>query len=342
LSEQNSLVMQRRSLGKSGLQVTPLGLGLAALGRPGYINLGHAGDLPDNNSIAAMESHAHALLDEAWGAGIRYFDAARSYGLAEAFLGSWLIAKKVEPGEVTVGSKWGYIYTADWQVNLPVGQSHEIKEHSLQVLQRQFKESRSYLNGYLDLYQIHSATLASKVLENSAVLEELAHMREAGLSIGFTVSGVKQAETIWQALDIIFDGRMLFSSVQATWNLLERSATQALRAAHQAGLGVIIKEALANGRLTPRNQSSSFKTEMALLADLAHRRQTTIDALALAVCLHQPFATLVLSGAAQSAHLDSNLKALQVDWDGELQEQLDAFGEPTELYWAKRSQLEWN
>lgn len=37
--------MQRRSLGKSGLRVTPIGLGLAALGRPGYINLGHADDL---------------------------------------------------------------------------------------------------------------------------------------------------------------------------------------------------------------------------------------------------------------------------------------------------------
>lgn len=342
MSEKDSLPMQTRSFGNSGLQVTPLGLGLAALGRPGYINLGHSDDLQGNTSIAAMETHAHTILDEAWRAGIRYFDAARSYGRAEEFLGSWLESRKIEPDSVTIGSKWGYIYTADWRVELPAGQQHEVKEHSLRVLQRQISESHSYLDRYLDLYQIHSATLESKVLDNQAVLAELARLRDGGMAIGFTVSGDKQAETIWRALEIGFDGQPLFTSVQATWNLLEQSATEALQAASQAGLGVIIKEALANGRLTPRNRSSGFKAEMALLTDLAQRSHTTIDALALAACLHQPFATLVLSGAAQSDHLASNLKALQVDWNNELLDSLDALGEPADVYWAKRSQLEWN
>ena len=67
-----------------------IGLGLAALGRPGYINLGHADDLGRNYDVAAMRAHAHAVLDAAWGAGVRYFDAARSYGRAEEFLGDWL------------------------------------------------------------------------------------------------------------------------------------------------------------------------------------------------------------------------------------------------------------
>ena len=53
-----------------------LGLGLAALGRPGYINLGHAGDLERNYAVAPMQAHAHAVLDAAWQAGIRYFDTA--------------------------------------------------------------------------------------------------------------------------------------------------------------------------------------------------------------------------------------------------------------------------
>ena len=42
----------------------------------------------------------------------------------------------------------------------------------------------------------------------------------------------------------------LFDAVQATWNLLEPSATDALTRAHAAGLTVIVKEAVANGRLT--------------------------------------------------------------------------------------------
>jgi len=341
MNRPNNARMQRRPLGSTGLLVTPLGLGLAALGRPGYINLGHADDLNDT-SVAAMEAHAHVMLDEAWRVGIRYFDAARSYGKAEVFLGSWLNSREIDPNDVTVGSKWGYTYTADWQVNLPEGRKHEIKEHSLEVLERQLGESRFNLNGYLDLYQIHSATLESGVLDNQPVLAELARLRDAGLAVGFTVSGENQAETIWRALDISFGARLLFGTVQATWNLLETSATRALQAAHQAGLGVIIKEALANGRLTPRNQSSDFHTQMALLTQQAQVCDTSVDALALAVCLNQPFVDVVLSGAAQTTHLDSNLKALQVPWDESLMESLQTLQEPADFYWAKRSQLEWN
>ena len=82
-------------LGKTGLAVSRIGLGLAALGRPGYITLGHAADLAGETDVEAMRAHAHAVLDAAWDAGVRYFDAARSYGLAEEFLGSWLTAPRV-------------------------------------------------------------------------------------------------------------------------------------------------------------------------------------------------------------------------------------------------------
>ena len=58
--------MNLHKLGQTGLQVSPIGLGLAALGRPGYINLGHAQDLSAGRDVAAMEHHAHAVLDAAW------------------------------------------------------------------------------------------------------------------------------------------------------------------------------------------------------------------------------------------------------------------------------------
>src|SRR5215831_8818071 len=129
------MTMPPRPLGTTGLTVTPLGLGLAALGRPGYINLGHAADLAHDYDVAAMEARAHAVLDTAWAAGVRYFDAARSYGRAEEFLGRWLAARGIAPADVTVGSKWGYTYTAGWNV---AAEQHEVKEHSFPVLRRQF------------------------------------------------------------------------------------------------------------------------------------------------------------------------------------------------------------
>lgn len=330
--------MQLRSLGQSGLRVSPVGLGLAALGRPGYINLGHAEDLGRAYRMEEMEAHAHRVLDAAWDAGIRYFDAARSYGRAEQFLGDWLREQGIAPEAVTVGSKWGYTYTADWQVNAEV---HEVKEHSLDVLNRQWEETQGNLGRYLDLYQIHSATFSSGVLENTTVLGALADLKANGTAIGLTLSGAEQSAVLVRALEIEVDGVLLFDTVQATWNLLEPSAGPRLAEAHAAGLGVIVKETLANGRLTPKNDRPRFAEPYALLAQQAERLDATVDALALAAVLAQPWADLVLSGAATVEHLRSNVKALEVAWEAEAAEALAPLAELPEVYWETRSNLEW-
>jgi aryl-alcohol dehydrogenase-like predicted oxidoreductase len=177
-------MMEFRTLGRTGRLVSRIGLGMAALGRPGYINLGHGNDLGADLREAAMEVRAHDLLDTAWRSEIRYFDVARSYGLGERFLGNWLTERGVSQEEVTVGSKWGYRYTANWKVKAEV---HEVKEHTLSMLKKQWRESVSVLDGYIDLYQIHSATMASGVLENNEVLEELARLREQGIRIALSL-----------------------------------------------------------------------------------------------------------------------------------------------------------
>src|SRR5256714_172560 len=115
-----------------------LGLGLAALGRPGYVTLNHATDLGGRYDPAIMELHAHEVLDAAFDAGIRYIDAARSYGRAEDFVASWLRKRKIEPGEVVVASKWGYTYTAGWSTSAA---QHEVKDHSIVAFERQLAES---------------------------------------------------------------------------------------------------------------------------------------------------------------------------------------------------------
>jgi len=331
--------MQLRSLGDSELAVSPLGLGLAALGRPGYINLGHADDLGHSYAPAAMEARAHAMLDAAWAAGVRYLDAARSYGRAEAFLGSWLRARAIAPGAATVGSKWGYTYTADWQVTAP---AHEVKEHSLPVLQRQWAESQATLGSWLRLYQIHSATLESGVLDSAEILFELARLKAGGVAIGLSVSGPRQPEVVRRALAARVDGVRLFDAVQATWNLLEPSAGPALAEAHAAGVGVIVKEALSNGRLAARNVDPAFAPAQAALQAQAARLGCTLDALALAAALAQPWASVVLSGASSLAQLHSNLAAPAVAWDAEATAALAALAEPPDTYWRTRAALAWN
>lgn len=335
--------MELRTLGTTGLQVTPLGLGLAALGRPGYINLNHARDLREDYDPAAMQAHSHAVLDAAWAGGVRYFDAARSYGKAEQFLGSWLRERSIPPDAVTVGSKWGYTYTAGWQVE---AEKHEVKEHSLPVLRRQWAESETNLGGWLRLYQIHSATLDSGVLTNREVLAELSRLKDKGVVIGLSLSGANQAEVLERAMHVQAEGSSgagrLFGAVQVTWNLLETSTSPTLAAAHAEGMGIIVKEALANGRLTARNADPAFAEKRALLEKHARRLNTTLDALALAAVLAQPWAGVVLSGAATPEQLRSNLAALHVPWDAAAAAELAALAEPAQDYWRTRSQLAWN
>ena len=137
-----------------------IGLGLAALGRPAYINLGHADDLGADRSPDGLRELSHAVLDRAYAAGVRYFDAARSYGLRRG-VPRRLAARARAAADVFVGSKWGYTYTADWRID---ADEHEVKDLSVGQLRRQLAETREHLGAWLRLYQIHSATIESGVL----------------------------------------------------------------------------------------------------------------------------------------------------------------------------------
>ncbi len=323
-----------RTLAGSGLSVSEIGLGLAAIGRPGYINLGRDRDLGSDRSVEALRREAHDLLDAAYAGGVRYFDAARSYGLAEEFLASWLERRGLGPGQVTAGSKWGYRYTADWRVGAEV---NEVKEHSLANLQRQLAESRALLGDRLRLYQIHSATFESGVLDNRAVLDELKRQRDGGLAIGLTVSGPRQADVVRSAIEIRADGSPLFATVQATWNLLEPSVGPALAEAREAGLGVIVKEALANGRLA----LGAAEASPGPLALLAQSHEWTSDAVAIAAVLARPWCDVVLSGAVTPAQIASNLAAIDVALSPDDLAHLAVLAEPPERYWATRASLPW-
>lgn len=302
-----------------------IALGLAALGRPAYINVGHGEDIVDS-SVEGMELAAHAVLDAAYEGGVRWFDAARSYGRAEAFLASWLARRGLQPGDVTVSSKWGYRYTAGWRIDVA---EQEVKDLSVDHFRTQWRETRELLGDYLGLYQIHSATLDSGVLDDPAVRHELDALRARGIRVGLTVTGVDQAATIDRAL-----ATGGFDAVQATWNLYERAAEASLARAHEAGVQVLVKEALANGRLTARGGDET-------LAATARERGGSEDAVALAAALARPWADVVLSGAATVAQLQSNLSALELAWDDELEQRLSGLVREPAAYWAERAQLPW-
>jgi aryl-alcohol dehydrogenase-like predicted oxidoreductase len=321
--------MEPRLLGGTGIEVTQMGLGLAAVGRPAYITAGRNEDLGADRSLNAMERRSHGLLDAAYEEGVRYLDVARSYGYAESFLASWLRGRP--DVEITVGSKWGYTYTGQWRIDAEL---HEVKDHSLAAFRRQSAESREILGDRIDLYQIHSATLESGVLEDRAVLAGMAAM---GPVAGLTVSGPRQGEIVRRALEVDVEGVNPFRVVQATWNVLEPSAGGALLDAHDAGWGVIVKEAVANGRITDQGTGAALPA----LKGIAERLEVSIDRVAIAAVLAQPWCDVVLSGAATVPQLKSNLDAEAVTLTDGDRAALAGLAESPDAYWSLRSSLPW-
>lgn len=320
-----------------------IGLGLAAIGRPAYITTGRGRDLGADRTVGAMQERASAVLDAAYQSGIRYVDAARSYGNAEAFLAQWLQERAIAPRDVAVGSKWGYTYVGEWKLDAV---RHEIQDLSVAALRRQIEESRSILGPHLALYQVHSATEQNAVLYDPEVLGVLDELRAEGLGIGVTTTGPRQSATIDRAVEL-----GLFDTVQATWNLLEPSSGPSLARAHAAGMTVIVKEALANGRLTGSD-------DQAELATVATDRALAPDTLAVRAALANPWADLVLSGAVTTAQLRADLRAERPDPvapsgepraagdegdtdDMELLALAERLARPPETYWRERSQLPW-
>ncbi|MER6210729.1 aldo/keto reductase [Streptomyces sp. NPDC001642] len=308
-----------------------IGLGLAAVGRPGYINLGREADLGEHRTVEALRTRTHELLDAAYAQGVRYFDAARSYGRSEEFLAGWLNAHPDRDG-IVVGSKWGYTYTADWSAD---AETHEVKDHSVRTYERQRAETADLLGDRLDLYQIHSVTPESPALTDKQLHAELAELAATGVTIGFSTSGPAQADAIRAALTVTVDGEPLFRTVQSTYNALETSAGPALAEAHDAGLTVIVKEGMANGRLAEPYAPDALKA-------VAEETSLHTDAIALALILRRPWAGVALSGAATVGQLASNLHAAVVDLTDDQLARLDALAEDPRTYWARRGSLPWH
>jgi aryl-alcohol dehydrogenase-like predicted oxidoreductase len=346
------MVAVSKSVSSATAALPRLGLGMAALGRPGYINLDRGAVFGSGErTVEDMQHQANTVLDQLFsvssgtGSGSSsskpWLDCARSYGLSEKFVGEYLRDNKIDPAAVYVSSKWGYTYVADWKVSLDdASAKHEIKDHSTENFLKQVQETQEHLGDYLDLYQIHSATFESGILTDSIAHQALADCRtKHGWAIGLSLSSPNQDEVLKEAMKIRVDGgdAALFDSVQCTFNVLEQKPGPALLTACQAGLDIIIKEGLANGRALKHLAVVQYSAKLFCEP----------DQLALGCILAQPFQPRVLSGAVTPGQLESNWKSLAVSEQlasdpALLQEIMQACVVESKDYWDERSALAWN
>ncbi|MDF1696687.1 MAG: aldo/keto reductase [Saprospiraceae bacterium] len=312
-----------------------IGLGTAAIGRPVYINIKK--EKSAAFTLDVFRQRGIDILDAAYAQGIRYFDTAPGYGMAEEMLKDWAINSGKR--DIEIATKWGYTYVANFDPNAVV---HEIKEHSIEKLNEQWEISQGLLP-FLTTYQIHSATFESGVLKNKKVLHRLAELKnEHGLQMGLSTSGSNQVEVLKEAMDIEVDGTALFTVFQVTYNVFEQSLATVADEIARTNIKLVIKEALANGRVFPNEKFQSYTTAYTHMNGLATKYNVGVDAVALRFCMDSIPAFRVLSGAANKLHLSDNLKVNQFTLKDEDVAILRELAVDSDFYWKQRKELAWN
>ncbi|MFB9328224.1 aldo/keto reductase [Paenibacillus aurantiacus] len=229
----------KRSLGRSELAISPLGLGCWAIGGPftlGGIEDGW-GAVDDNESIAAI----HAAL----AAGVTLFDTADAYGAghSETILGQALKGRR---DEAVIATKFGY-------TNNPAAKEVYLRHDVTPEYIRKACENslRRLDTDYIDLYQIHVGLLNEE--ERDSAIGELNRLREDGLirSYGWSTWDVGRAAAIAEQPGAV--------AIQHALNVLQ-DAPDLIALCESRGLTSINNSPLAMGLLSGKFHSGSQLT----------------------------------------------------------------------------------
>ena len=235
--------MEKRRLGKTDIQVTPIGLGCWQFSQKANL----IGRVWDSVGIEAITS----VVDTALKGGINWFDTAEIYGngRSEENLAAALVKLGVKPGSVVVATKWFPLFRRAGSIGSTIG------------------KRLAKLSPYpIDLYQVHQPFSFSSV---PAQMREMAKILRAGKirSVGvsnFNVARMEAAHAALAAEDIVL------ASNQMRFNLLDRSIERngVLESAKKLGVTIIAYSPLAQGVLTGR-----FHEDPASLQKLSRMRR---------------------------------------------------------------------
>jgi D-threo-aldose 1-dehydrogenase len=334
-------VNTRRPVGRTGVEVTVLGMGTAAMG-------GLYAPVSTEASLAALEA--------AWVAGIRYFDTAPMYGngRAEHLLGHFLREK--EEGQ-TVSTKVGRLMArarpgrilppeppknpldSGWSNGLPF---REVFDYSYDAIMRSFDDSgqRTGLER-LDLLFIHDIGSVTHgeaqaahwtALTKDGGFRALEELRDANLIGGFGL-GVNETAIVRDAMnEVALDCTLL----AGRHTLLEQEALGLLDKAGQAGMGIIVGGVFNSGILAAgpsghrkfnyQDVPEAVATRVDALAAACDRFGVPLSAAAIQYPLRHPAVTAVLIGPRDAEQVRQNVAWFEQELPAELWETLEREG----------------
>lgn len=214
--------MDQRRLGRAGPLVSVIGYGAFKIGRNTHTKYGADYRLPDDAEVSRL---LNGLLD----LGVNYFDTAPAYGLSEERIGRAVCHRQ---SEFTLSTKVGELFEQDRST---YDFSRSAIEHSVH---RSLERLRTDV---LDLVFIHAHGDDLAILDQTDAVPTLQRLRDAGLirQIGHSAKSIAGARAALTWAD----------AIMLEYHLEDRAAESVITAADAAGVGVVVKKALASGKL---------------------------------------------------------------------------------------------
>jgi aryl-alcohol dehydrogenase-like predicted oxidoreductase len=277
--------LEKRTLGRTGVQVTALGFGAMELrgeprGRP------------------VTPEQAEQVLNAVLDAGINYIDTSIDYGTSEEYIGRFIAHRR---GEYILASKCGCVVGAPPPANAGQRYPHIFTRENIiagvnQSLQRMKTD-------YIDVMQFH-ASPSKETLEENEAIETLRDLQREG-----KIRFIGSSSTLPNLAEHVRMG--VFDVFQIPYSALDRSHEQALADAGRAGAGIVVRGGVARGAPAPDKQSGPGLDvwQRAKLDDLLDG-MTPMEFM-LRFTLSHPELDTTIVGTLNPAHLRDNLAAAQ-------------------------------
>lgn len=302
--------MKYRRLGRTGLEVSELGLGTVELGQDWGIEVpGECG--------CPQEADAIALLHRAVDLGVNFFDTARVYGKSEERIGRFL--KNLGPGNAKVHVATKVYMNKRQGLRAMRAEMVGCLERSLEVLDVEC----------VDLVQLHSARIED--IADSTAWEVLDKARDQG-KLRYIGATHYDAEAAAAAVEC-----GAYDAIQPTYNPAIFWAGPVIDLAAEKDVGVIIKTPLLKGTFSYKREHLDGDRvgtrEVVERFRFLERSDQTLPQACIRYCLARPGTSTVIAGTQRTRHLEENVEAVaggllpeELDRIEELQERLDFEG----------------